>query len=192
MATRDGGVHESRRLVMISGCSGGGKSTLLAALTTRGYGVVEEPGRQVVKAQLAIGGDGLPWANVERFIALCVELAVEKWDEAQRRGGVSFFDRGIVDAVSGLQHLKLPMPPAFATALETRRYHERMFMAPPWPEIFANDDERRHSFANAVAEFERLVEAYGRLGYDVVMLPKIAVEARAAFVLEQLDLSARA
>jgi predicted ATPase len=36
------------RFVVISGCSGGGKSTLLAELARRGYRTVEEPGRRIV------------------------------------------------------------------------------------------------------------------------------------------------
>lgn len=49
--------------VIISGCSGGGKSTLLSELANRGYSVVLEPGRQIVKEQTAINGDALPWTN---------------------------------------------------------------------------------------------------------------------------------
>ena len=45
--------------VVISGCSGGGKSTLLAELGARGYAVFEEPGRAIVKEQLVSGGDAL-------------------------------------------------------------------------------------------------------------------------------------
>ena len=41
------------RFVIISGCSGGGKSTLLAELARRGYRVVEEPGRRIVAEELA-------------------------------------------------------------------------------------------------------------------------------------------
>ena len=39
------------RFVVISGCSGGGKSTLLAESGRRGYAVVEEPGRRIVQNQ---------------------------------------------------------------------------------------------------------------------------------------------
>ena len=74
--------------VVISGCSGGGKSTLLAAFARRGYSTFDEPGRQVVKAQLACGGDGLPWSDVGQFIALCVAVGVRQWDEAAARGAV--------------------------------------------------------------------------------------------------------
>jgi hypothetical protein len=37
------------RFVVISGCSSGGKSTLIAELGKRGYAVVDEPGRRIVK-----------------------------------------------------------------------------------------------------------------------------------------------
>ena len=42
------------RFVVISGCSSGGKSTLVVELGRRGYAVVEEPGRRIVKEELAV------------------------------------------------------------------------------------------------------------------------------------------
>ena len=56
-------INGSPMLVVVSGCSGGGKSTLLAEMARRGYLVFPEPGRQIVKEELFIGGDGLPWDN---------------------------------------------------------------------------------------------------------------------------------
>ena len=50
-------------LVVVSGSSGGGKSTLLAALGRRGYPVVEEPGRRIVASEIERGGDALPWKD---------------------------------------------------------------------------------------------------------------------------------
>ncbi|WP_410012764.1 AAA family ATPase [Sodalis sp. C49] len=42
------------RLIVISGCSGGGKSTLLAELKRRGYTVVEEPGRHGIRSDCCV------------------------------------------------------------------------------------------------------------------------------------------
>jgi predicted ATPase len=58
----------SERFVLLSGCSGGGKSTLLAELRARGYHVIEEPGRRVVKRELASGGNALPWTDSAAFV----------------------------------------------------------------------------------------------------------------------------
>jgi predicted ATPase len=44
------------RFVAISGCSGGGKSTLLFELKRRGYAVVEEPGRRIIAEELSGSG----------------------------------------------------------------------------------------------------------------------------------------
>lgn len=55
--------------VIISGCSGGGKSTLLAELQRRGYPVIEEPGRRIVEEQLGTGGHALPWLDMPAFMA---------------------------------------------------------------------------------------------------------------------------
>ena len=48
------------------------------------------------------------------------------------------------------------------------------------------DAERRHGFAFAVAEYERLLDVYPSLGYEVTILPKVGVSERADFVLSKL------
>jgi predicted ATPase len=45
-------AYDVNRFVVISGCSGGGKSTLLIELGRRGYATVEEPGRRIVKEEM--------------------------------------------------------------------------------------------------------------------------------------------
>jgi hypothetical protein len=59
-------------------------------------------------------------------------------------------------------------------------------MMPPWPEIFSNDDERKHSFEDALSSYERLLRSYERFGYRIVLVPKLDICARADFVLNQL------
>jgi predicted ATPase len=68
---------------------------------------------------------------------------------------ITFFDRGIIDQVSGLKDLNLSIPAHLAAATEWLRYHEKIFMMPPWPEIFSSDDERKHSFEDALSSYER-------------------------------------
>src|SRR5690349_6338919 len=43
------------RHVVISGCSGGGKSAQLDELAARGYRTFPEPGREIIKEQTSIG-----------------------------------------------------------------------------------------------------------------------------------------
>ncbi len=66
------------------------------------------------------------------------------------------------------------------------RYHSRVFLTPPWPAIFVTDADRRHGLDAAVAEYERLLDAYASLDYEVVIVPKDGVARRADFVLRRL------
>jgi predicted ATPase len=105
---------------------------------------------------------------------------------AARGDGLAFFDRGIVDQVSGFEPPKRPMPPHLERAAQRFRYHRRVFFLPPWPQIYRTDAERRHSFEEALASYEPLRRAYERFGYEVVEVPKLDTAARADFVLADL------
>ncbi len=94
-------VPAADQLVIISGCSGGGKSTLLAELACQGHAVREEAGRQVVKEQIFIGGNALPWADAGKFVELTISRTMHNMISAARTGRLTFFDRGIIDQVVG-------------------------------------------------------------------------------------------
>lgn len=173
------------RFIIISGCSGGGKSTLLAELQQRGYAVVDEPGRRIVQEQTRMGGQILPWCNMEAFLRRAIEVALDDYAHAPRGGSQwVFFDRGLIDAAAALQAL------SGASLLDTlgrqHRYHPHVFLAPPWPDIYVRDAERRHDLPAALQEFERLERMYPALGYTVSLLPKVGVAQRADFVLDTL------
>jgi len=171
--------------VLLSGCSGGGKSTLLAELCARGHNVVEEPGRRIVSEELAGDRKALPWADPAAFARRAIEMALADRQSARALSGWVFFDRGLIDAASALDAL------TGDTVLETlcaaHRYHRRVFMAPPWPEIYEADSERQHGFKTGLAEYRRLAMVIPALGYEVVTLPKTSVSARADFVLASLS-----
>ena len=69
---------------------------------------------------------------------------------------------------------------------QCHRYHRRVFLAPPWPEIYVHDAERRHSLDSAINEYSRLLEVYPSLGYELSILPKAGVAQRVDFVLGML------
>jgi len=174
-------------LVVLSGCSGGGKSSLLAEMARRGYPIKPEPGRQIVKEQSYLGGDAVPWGDVAKFVELCVARGTYFYNTAHPTEKPVLFDRSIVDAVASLPRLGLPVPPHLRNALQRYRYASVVFMTPPWEELFESDRERRHSFSDAVAEYEDLLESYPANGYAVELLPKIALAERADFLERRLD-----
>jgi predicted ATPase len=177
-------MTQRNRFVVISGCSGGGKSTLLIELSQRGYATVEEPGRRIVREELLGDGRALPWVDGTAFARRAITLALADLSEACHLDGWVFFDRGVIDAAAALQHLT--GEPALARIAQEHRFHQQVFLAPPWPEIYVTDPERHHGFDAAVAEYQRLLEVYRSLGYEVTILPKVSVLERADFVLDSL------
>jgi predicted ATPase len=132
------------------------------------------------------GGSSRSSCSVEiAFARRAIALALSDHNAARRlQGSWVFFDRGMIDASVALQHLT--GEPALAATRRSQPYHRRVFMAPPWPEIYVTDSERRHSLDAGVAEYHRLVDAYPALGYEVTILPKFSVAERAEFVLRTL------
>jgi predicted ATPase len=172
------------RFVVISGCSSGGKSTLLAELGRRGYAVVEEPGRRIIEDELAGDGLALPWVDATAFLRRAVAMALADRTSAIASKGWVFFDRGLIDAAAGLQHLT--GEPVLEKLGQSQRYHRLVFLAPPWPEIYVQDPERRYGLDWAITEYSRLLEIYPTLGYELSILPKVGVVQRVDFVLDML------
>lgn len=173
------------KFVLITGCSGGGKSTLLEELSARGYPTIAEPGRRIIAQERVAGGDALPWLNPATFARRGIDMSKADLARADALTGWVFFDRGLIDSA-------VAMETAVGTSLletlgRTCQYHRKVFVAPPWRAIFAGDANRRHSFEDAVTEFQRIRSALTTLGYDICMLPNCATAKRADYVLETLD-----
>ena len=115
---------------------------------------------------------------------LCFEL--RSYREAAARAGPVICDRGIPDVAGYLRLEGLFVPPHVKAAAETFRYDRTVFIAPPWPEIYRQDAERRQDGATARRTCEVMVATYRELGYTIAELPKASVAERAAFVRERI------
>jgi predicted ATPase len=67
--------------------------------------------------------------------------------------------------------------------VRTRRYNTRVFVFPPWREIYGTDEARREDWSRMPAVFEQILRTLPTLGYEPVVVPKGSLEDRAAFVL---------
>ena len=176
----------SPRLVVLTGCSGGGKSTLLGELARRGYEVRPEAGRQIVREQMHLGGDGLPWLDAIRFVELAASRTMYLFNMTMPGERTVFFDRSLIDLVSFLDMKELPVPVYLRRSLDAYRYGRTVFVTPPWQEIYVNEAERSKSFEDARREYDALVAAYLANGYKLVEVPKLTVAERADFVVSRL------
>jgi len=165
---------------VFTGGPGVGKTTLIRHLEAMGELVVEESARAVIREQMACGGAGVPWIDPKLFCALTAERDIANFDRMAEQNRRVFFDRGIADSyrAEGVEPA-----PALVEALRTRRYNPRIFVFPPWREIYETDAERRQDWAEAEATFDKIMRVFRELDYAPAVVPKADVAARAEFVL---------
>lgn len=84
---------DTDRLFVLTGGPGSGKTTLIEALAVAGIATSPEVGRAVIREQLAIGGDALPWADQLAFAELMVVRDVAAREAALATGLVTVLDR---------------------------------------------------------------------------------------------------
>lgn len=181
-------VETKAGLYLISGGPGAGKSTLLTALCAAGFAGAAEVSRQLIREQVAGGGALVPWHDLAGFAELALDRMVQHHKAAVRRGGITFFDRGLPDLVAYLEAAGLPVGRHYYRALATHPYHRQALLAPPWPEIYVNDPERWQTLAEATALHQALQSTYQRLGFQVLELPRTTVLGRVAWVRATLVL----
>ncbi|MEU4556373.1 AAA family ATPase [Micromonospora violae] len=172
----------SNRYVVITGGPGAGKTTLLDSLRRAGYACVEEAGRQIIQDQLRIGGRAVHGGDSRLYAEITLSWEIRSYRQASQHTGPVFFDRGIPDLVGYCLLLGWPVPDHLAAAARQFRYHRRVFVAPPWPEIYTDDSERNQDFTEAVRTHDAMVTAYTQLGYELSALPLGDATARRAFV----------
>lgn len=170
-------------LFVITGGPGSGKTTLIQALAGRGIATMPEAGRAIIQDQVAIGGKALPWSDRRAFAELMLSWEIRSYRAALKLSGTVIFDRGLPDVLGYLRLSGLPIPSHIEKAVRIFRYHRRVLIAPPWPEIFGLDAERKQSFAEAQATYETMIETYSGLGYELTALPLDSVQERVRFVL---------
>ena len=175
--------------IIITGGPGSGKTSLIEALAAAGFDTSPEAGRAIIRHQQAIDGQALPWRDRGLFAELMLDRELEAHARFEGVAEPVFFDRGTPDVVGYLTLCGLPVPAHIERAGRDIRYERRVFIAPVWPEIFAQDAERQQDLDEAKRTFDAMAEVYPRFGYELIELPKAPVAERLAFVLETIRAS---
>jgi predicted ATPase len=172
------------RFIVLTGGPGSGKTTLIEALRRLGLATAPEAGRAIIGEQVAIGGPALPWLDQRLFFEVILAWEMRSYRAAEQTAGPVFFDRGVPDAAGGWAMLGADVPAHVRAAIAAFRYAPLVFLAPPWPEIYTGDTERKQDFAEAQRTYGAMRTAYRDAGYALAELPKAPVPARLRFVLE--------
>ena len=172
------------RRVVITGGPATGKTSLIQALNKIGNQTFPEVARQIIKEQLEIKSNLVPWYDVSGFSKLVLEEQLNHFNSATNK--LNFYDRGIPDLIGYLNHGNQPIFDKLNECNSSHRYNT-VFILPPWKEIYETDNERRENFEDAVLIYEALKSAYSNTGYDFIIVPKLKIKERLKFILDKLN-----
>ncbi len=184
-------MANAEHMFVVTGGPGSGKSSLIDAMTRRGFRTMPEAGRAIIQDQVRIGGPALPWADRAMFAELMLGWELRSYHEAVASDAPVLMDRGIPDVVGYLTLCGLPVPAHIEVAAKIHPYNKRVFLAPYWDAIFTQDTERKQGRQEAEATGKVMAETYSRLGYQIVELPLVGIEQRADFMADSLRAMSR-
>lgn len=186
-------MDQTTYFIILTGGPGVGKTTLLKKLQQQGYRTVLEDARRIIKEQLECNGDGLPWKNRQYYATLMLAASTNSFLHEIKKSatdpGYVFFDRGIPDTLAYIEMENLIVEESLLTEAKAHRYHKKVFILPPWHDIYETDHERKQTWEEAEATFHWMKDVYQRLDYEVIKVPKTTVEGRYQFILEALGLA---
>ncbi len=178
-----------KEIVVIIGGPGTGKSTIIDSLTQKGFCCYPEISREVTIEAKKKGIDQLFLQNPLLFSEMLLEGRKKQFENATTEPHeVVFLDRGIPDVLAYMHFIGDSYPGNFDIACRENKYN-KIFILPPWEEIYQSDDERYEDYAQATLIHNHLVTTYESYGYILINVPKDTVENRISFILEQLSLS---
>ncbi len=175
-----------KQIVVIIGGPSSGKTTLLEKLLENGYICYPEVSREVIKEAQKQGIEQLFLENPLLFSELLLEERKKQFENAQKEDTkVVFLDRGIPDVLAYMHYIGDSYPAFFDEACKNHTY-SKVFILPPWKEIYVSDSERYESYEQALLIQNHLIETYEKYGYTLIEVPKDTPQKRMEFMLNSL------
>jgi predicted ATPase len=177
---------KTQKIALIGG-PGTGKTTLIDALKTKGYGCMEEISRQIT---LEAQEKGIEQLFLEDPLLFSENLLLGRQKQFLEADSlhqkIVFFDRGLPDVVAYLDYLESSYPDSFKTICSKHTY-DKVLILKPWKAIYEQDNERYETFEQALIIHDFLVKTYTDYGYPIIDIPFGTVEERLEFILNNLN-----
>lgn len=167
----------------LSGVASSGKTTIINLLEKKGYRVLNEAATEFVKLQIEKGYTVHDLRKDEsgfQKIILDLKLFYEGLLDSEE---LTFIDRGIPDTVAFYKQYNIPMTDSIKKSIEDASY-KKVFVFERLPLV--NEDFRPEPEEEIAAMDRYNLEAYEKLGHNIVKVPVMAIEDRLNFVLAHL------
>ena len=170
---------------ILTGGPGVGKTTLLIELEKKNFKCISEVAREVIKEQIKIEGEALPWKDKELFKQLMHERSIDDYKRINHNNNeIFFFDRGILDTLSYARLINSKITGEIENDAKYYRYNKKVFILPPWFGIYKTDNERKQTWEEAVQTYETIIKTYREYKYEILEVPKTSIGKRVDFILE--------
>ncbi len=175
-----------KEIIVIIGGPGTGKTTIIDELMSLGYCCYPEISREVTAEAKKQGIEQLFLENPLLFSELLLEGRKKQFKRAQEEPhDYVFIDRGIPDVLAYMHYIGDSYPAFFDAACREHQY-SRIFILPPWEEIYVSDEERYENYEQAKLIYSHLAETYRTYGYELIEVPRGTVRQRIDFILGNL------
>ena len=176
-----------KEIIVIIGGPGTGKSTLIDGLIAKGFCCYPEISREVTLEAKKQGIEQLFLEKPLLFSELLLEGRKKQYENAQNEThNVVFIDRGIPDVLAYMHYIGDSYPASF-DAICKQHVYSKIFILPPWEEIYISDEARYENYEQAQLIQNHLIETYQGYGYDLIEVPKDTVDKRILFILDKIS-----
>ena len=175
----------NKKIILLIGGPSSGKTTLINHLEAEGHICYPEISREVILKAREEGVDYLFLENPMLFSERLLEGRIKQFEKATTEEKTVFIDRGIPDVVAYMDFIGDSYPAEFVAACETYKY-DKVFLLPPWEEIYVSDDARYENYEQAKLIYNHLTETYQNYGYELIEVPKDSVDNRILFILDKI------
>ncbi len=166
---------------VLTGGPGSGKTTVLEILASRGYNIIPETAREILKKEQEKNSDALPWKEPIKFQDIIAERQY-KTELALKEIEV-FLDRGLVDGYAYCKYYKVPIPKIIMN--NGKNQYDKIFLFEQLP-FYQKDKNRKEDKESADLIHKLIKDAYLEFGYNVIDVPVLPPSERVDFILSKI------